>query len=194
VYLSEQTIPNVSALELFQYPETEFLQYHGILKHIRPKFETGKLKATSLMELSFETVEIIKLKCSKRDLQSLTEAMELVFDVPKETLLKLKCYDFYSLYNWFISSINTLIERENKVFTPTSSNANWDTVKGSERLKKFGMNNTTIPLAQKFGKTPEQIKVMKYIDVFTAKLYFKELQDISSEIQKLEEAKRKAQR
>jgi hypothetical protein len=184
----------VSALELFQYPETEFLQYHGILKHIRPKFETGKLKATSLMELSFETVELIKLKCSKRDLQSLTEAMELVFDAPKETLLKLKCYDFYSLYNWFISSVNTLIERENKVFAPTSSNTNWDTVKGSERLKKFGMNNTTIPLAQKFGKTPEQIKVMKYIDVFTAKLYFKELQDISSEIQKLEEVKRKAQR
>lgn len=188
---SAPTVPNITAAELFALPAEEFEEANAILRHIKPKYTHKAIKATSLYDLSFEKVEEIKLKCSKKDINKVLEALELVFNCPAKKLLALKCYDFYKLYNWFTQSLNGLIQRENKVFKDEEADGLWKAAEDG-RMAKFGSYNTTIQLAEKFGVLPSQIAAMKYIDVFSARLYYKELATINKNYSKLLEQKNKA--
>jgi hypothetical protein len=188
VLLSELTVPDITAAKLLEYPEEEFLQIHELLKHIRPGYEVGKIRATSLVELTFEQVETIKLKTTGGEFQTLLEAMETVYSVETKELLKLKCYDFYKLFNWFTQSLNELIEREKKMFKNEGSDQMWRAAAG-DRFSKFGAYNTAIPLAEKFGQSPAAIMKMTYLDVFSARLYYKELADTQKEYDKLAKQK-----
>ena len=55
-------------------------------------------------------------------------------------------------------------------------------VNASERMQKFGIYNTLIPLATQLNVSLKDVNNMKYSEVFTILLYNKEVEEIQKEM------------
>jgi len=80
--------------------------------------------------------------------------------------------------------LRDIVERENTMLAPTKNN---EVLKeaGVEKLAALGTFNATVPIGERFSKSPYEVEAMKYIEVFSIRLYYKFVEEISENVKNI---------
>ncbi|TYP71495.1 hypothetical protein [Aquimarina intermedia] len=184
---------HISVKEFFTLEEDQAKEYMKLQEIIKPSNEFGKYKAKKLGVLSFGQVASIKRNVLNPNYDSLIETFQLVYDVKVDQILNSDIVDFLQAFNYILESTKNLITKENKAL---SSDPDFDLeMAGINRLSVFGELSTLIAIAEKFGKTPQEVEEWQYNFVLSLMIHnkiYKEIEQKYNEIKQSNGRKRQA--
>lgn len=179
-------LDNISVKEFFMLRDEDLFRKYmrfsdpkdGFYLKPKPLAIFARQKATPLGELTFGEVANMKHNLSNPNFESIFECFEMVFKVKLKQYLAQDVVSYIFALNWIKENIKKLVERENNSFNNESDPLL--EMAGVKRLMPFGELNTLISLAQRFGKSIDEVENWKYNLVFTLLLHDK----VSGEVQK----------
>ena len=182
-------LENISVQELYQLEDEKLFQKYMRFSneednfYLKPKGIFAGREATPLGSLTYGEVATIKQNLAKPTFQSIYETFDLVFNIKKTTYLTQDVVSYLYALNWIKTEIKKIIEREKKTLggdpDPLLEAA------GVHRLVPFGELNTILAIAQKYGKSPEEVESWKYNLVFSMMVHDKVSGEVQTEYNKL---------
>jgi hypothetical protein len=150
-------IKNITIKEYFTLSNT--LVYDSVFEFLKPTNEF-RGKRCNFKSLSFDEVSVLKKIIGNPTIDNLRLIYKILY---KEWFDGGNVIEFMQSYKWILDKIKEVGERENKLL---KSDTDYKLVQaGINNLNKFGILNTKINLAERFGVTPKEIGQWKYIDV-----------------------------
>lgn len=182
-------LDNISVKELFHLQDDQlFEQYMRFSDeedgfYLKPKEVFAGREATPLGSLTYGEVATIKQNLVKPTFDNLYETFDLVFKVKKITYLAQDVVSYLYALNWIKAEIKMILEREKKTLGGTPDPLL--EAAGVHRLVPFGELNTILAIAQKYGKSPEEVENWKYNLVFSMMVHDKVSGEVQTEYNRL---------
>lgn len=174
---------NLKVKELFSLSADKFQQYYDVLHHLKPKPLKKYNKVKSLTELTFGEVATIKIDIQKPSIENLLSIYKIIFGIEEKDFYKLDTVSFFHSLNWINEQIKEIIDREQKSLA-SAPDAKLKEA-GIKQMAIFGEMNTLISIAEKFGKTPQEVENWNYNLVFTLMLHQKKSYEINKRYQEI---------
>lgn len=149
-----------------------------ILMHLKPT-ETKK----EARHLTFMEVQNLKTWLSSSNMDGILKAVGLVQDVSKEELIQFDIVTFFGYLNSLKRQLESIVQAEERGLSGGVSNVKWEAVNGSERMQKYGMYNTLDTLSGGDITKWEQIKNLRYSEVFLKLMMDKDKEILSQEME-----------
>lgn len=162
---------NIKLRKLLSLDQDRFEYYNNVLKYVN-----GKADIDALENLPFGDIIKLKKYIQLETYEGIAKCFEVVHGINKKDLFKLSVLEFYSRFNWIKENLKKLIDREH-----ANLKADADEklkLAGLDRLNIFGELNTLIAIAEKYGKTPQEVEGWQYSLVFSLMLHSKISGDI----------------
>lgn len=149
-----------------------------LLTHLKPT-ETKK----EVRHLTFMEVQNLKTWLSTGKMEDVLKAVGLVQDVSKEELIKIDIVTFFGILNALKRQLESIVQAEERGLSGGVTNVKWEAVNGSERMQKYGMYNTLDNLSGGDITKWEQIKNLRYSEVFLKLMMDKDKEILSKEME-----------
>ena len=176
-------LPNISVFEFYQLDAEEALKYLELQQYLKPRNLFCGRVAQPIGTFTFGQVAEFKTVFTNATYQGILELFKTVYRVTESGYLNAPIVDYLYATKYLRAEIATVDERENNAL---STDPDPDLVMaGINRLKPFGDLITLISLAEKFGKTLEEIENWKYNTVFSILLYNKVYGEIQREYRQI---------
>ena len=147
-------------------------------------------KSKGRMDWTFDEVTYIRKYINDFTLDNLQQIYDICF-LPKKLLkfvptkTKLQNLYLFEMIAWY-KYISNEIKEINEYESSISNEPSIELIQaGIDRMKRFEYLNTKIPLAEKFGKSPQEIGQWKWIDVFLYSSYTATFTDIQNKHSKI---------
>ncbi|MCT4665624.1 MAG: hypothetical protein N4A45_10360 [Flavobacteriales bacterium] len=159
--------------ELLSLSEEEFGNYHAVLKWQKPSAHLGYFQAKEFTQLPYAVVGEIRALANNPS--EMPRLFHLVFGVSEVQFLNQQCQDLFTGLNYIKEQLSLIETIESKAFESDNIEDSelWKQAEGG-RLQKYSYWNNTITLAEKFGKTPQEIGQMPYHEVLTVLMQLKD--------------------
>ena len=172
-------------MEIVNYKLIDFLnkdiklieEYSRALMYLKPA-ETSK----EVFEMKLKHVDAIKRTVNSGNYRELIYVVSKVEGLKEKKVLDLDIIRFHSLINSIRGQIKFINKAEENGLSSSSLDVKWLAVNGSERMAKFEIYNTLDRLTGKKPHLYDYYRNMRYSEVFTILLKWKEEEDIQKEM------------
>lgn len=176
------TVKDYTLKQFVQQPEEIQTEYSRLLAFSQP-LEPKR----TLWELKLKHID--RLKASQlQEFDVIVKTIAKMQKVSKRDVWNYRITHFFRLVNAMKEQLERLLIAE-KSLAPAQGNVKWEMVGGSQRMHKYGIYNTLIPLAKQLNKTLEEVYCMEFQEVFTILSYNKTLADLQQEMNDIKTAK-----
>lgn len=179
-------------MEIVNYKLIDFLnkdielieEYSRVLMYLKPA-ETIQ----EVFEMKLKHVDSIKRTINSGSYRELIYIVSKVEKVKEKKVLDFDIIKFHSLVNSIRDQIKFINTAEENGLTSSELNVKWLAVNGSERMAKFEIYNTLDRLTGKKPHLYDYYRNMRYSEVFTILLKWKEEEDIQREMNSIKTKK-----
>lgn len=173
-------IINYKLINFLNLPIEQIEKYIVALKYLKPR-ETKN----QIYRMKLKDVEMIKQLLNISNIRDLITIISKVQDIKEKKVLDLKIIEFFRLVNSVGKQIKRILQAEENAFTPNEIDVKVEMVRSSERMAKFGIFNTLDVLTHKQPHLNDVYRNMRYDEIFTTLVMWKEEMDIQNEMNKL---------
>lgn len=149
-----------------------------LLTHLKPTNTSKEVR-----HLSFVEVQNLKTWLSTGKMEDVLKAVELAQGVSKEEILKIDIVTFFGILNSLKKQIESIVQAEERGLSGGVTNVKWEAVNGPARMQKYGMYNTLDNLSGGDITKWEQIKNLRYSEVFLKLMMDKDKETLSKEME-----------